>query len=258
MGQKVNPNGLRFGVNKQWLSRWVPTDEAQMGQWLIEDDKIRTYITSKYKNAVIDHVEIERDQQRVVVYVYAVQIGLLIGTEAAEKKLIELAINKIVGRRKIVSLKVIEVQTPELQAAIVAREIADAIENRVSFRIAQKLAIKKVLKAGAKGIKTKVSGRLGGVEMARVEGYNHGLLTLHTLRADIDYALAEAQTAYGIIGVKVWINRGELFTDRLVNNVEHAAKLNNNKQNNKQRRNFKPHNGEKRQRAQNKKESPSA
>lgn len=134
---------------------------------------------------------------------YAVQVGLLIGNEGAEKKAIELAINKIVGRKTIVNLKVIEVQVPELQAALVAREIADAIENRVSFRTAQKQAIRKVLKAGAKGIKTHVSGRLGGVEMAREEGYSHGVITLQTLRADIDYSIQEAKTTYGIIGVKV-------------------------------------------------------
>lgn len=223
MGQKVNPNGLRFGINKQWLSRWVPTDRLQMAKWLVEDDKIRKYLSTKYKNAGIDHVEIERDQQRVNVYVYAVQSGLLIGTEASEKKLIELAINKIVGRKQLVSLKVVEVQIPELQASLMAREIADAIENRVSFRIAQKMVIKKVLKAGARGIKTHVSGRLGGVEMAREEGYTQGVMTLHTLRADIDYSMQEAHTTYGIIGVKVWINRGELFGNKLVNSVAHAA-----------------------------------
>lgn len=152
---------------------------------------------------MVDHIEIERDQQRVQLYIYAVQSGILIGTEGAEIKNIELAINKIVGRSKKVSVKVMDVVAPELQATIVAQEIADAIANRVSFRTAQKMAIKKVLKAGAKGIKTHVSGRLGGVEMARSEGYSHGVLTLHTLRADIDYALAEALTTYGIIGVKV-------------------------------------------------------
>lgn len=232
MGQKVNPNGLRYGINKQWNSRWVPENKEQMGQWLVQDDKIRKYLISKYKNAAIDHVEIERQKDFISVFVYAVQSGLLIGNEGSEKKNIELAINKIVGRKTRVNLKVIEVQIPELQARLMAREIADAIESRVSFRTAQKMVIKKVLKAGAKGIKTHVSGRLGGVEMARAEGYSHGVITLHTLRADIDYAVEEALTTYGIIGVKVWINRGEIFGNKLVNNVEHAnVKLKSNKQN---------------------------
>lgn len=235
MGQKVNPNGLRFGVNKQWNSRWYPQDKYQMAQWLVEDDKIRKYLVSKYKNAGIDHVEIERGQKNINVFVYATQPGLLIGNEASEKQAIELAINKIVGRKIIVSLKVIEVQIPELQASLMAREIADLIENRVSFRNAQKSVIRKVLKAGAKGIKTRVSGRLGGVEMAREEGYSQGIITLQTLRTDIDYSVQEAHTTYGIIGVKVWINRGQIFGNKLVNNVAHAA----NKEKNNQRSNRK-------------------
>lgn len=237
MGQKVNPNGLRFGVNKQWNSRWYAQDKYQMAQWLVEDDKIRKYLVSKYKSAGIDHVEIERGQKNINVFVYATQPGLLIGNEASEKQAIELAINKIVGRKIIVSLKVLEVQIPELQASLMAREIADQIENRVSFRNAQKSVIRKVLKAGAKGIKTRVSGRLGGVEMAREEGYSQGIITLQTLRTDIDYSVQEAHTTYGIIGVKVWINRGQIFGNKLVNNVAHAAQKEKNNQKNN-RKNF--------------------
>lgn len=247
MGQKVNPNGLRFGINKQWVSRWVPADKQQMSKWLVEDHKIRTYLNTKYKNAAIDHIEIERDQQRIHVYIYAVQTGLLIGNEGSEKKAIELAINKIVGRKMNVFMRAVEVYAPELQANLMAREIANAIENRVSFRTAQKAVIKKVLKAGAKGIKTHVSGRLGGVEMAREEGYSQGVITLHTLRADIDYALAEAKTTYGIIGVKVWINRGEIFGNKLINNVEHSiAKASERAAKNRRNSNQKPFNKNKR------------
>lgn len=214
MGSKVNPNGLRFGINKDWRSRWVSNSDAQTAKWLVEDDKIRVSLVKKYKNAGIDRIEIERKQRKetnITIFIYAAQPGLIVGNEGSEIKNATLLINKIVGRKVKVKIEVITVQTPELSARLVAREIADAIENRVSFRNAQKFSIRKVLKAGAKGVKTHVSGRLGGVEMAREEGYSQGIITLSTLRSDIDYALEEAHTTYGIIGVKVWINRGEIF-----------------------------------------------
>lgn len=211
MGSKVNPNGLRFGINRDWHSRWVANDSAQTAQWLVEDDKIRNLIISNYKKAWVDHIEIERDQKWISLFIYANQPGIIIGNEAAELKKLTLSINKIVGRSIKVKINVLANENPALSARVIAREIADAIENRVSFRNAQKFAIRKVLKAGAKGIRTHVSGRLGGVEMAREEGYSEGIVTLSTLRADIDYALEEAQTTYGIIGVKVWINKGEIF-----------------------------------------------
>lgn len=211
MGAKVNPNGLRFGINKEWHSRWVAKDNKEMAQWLVQDDKIRNLIVNKYKNAWVDRVEIERTQKSITLFIYASQPGLIIGNEGSELKKLTLQINKIVGRHIKVVINVNAIENPDLSARIVAREIADAIENRVSFRNAQKFAMKKVLRAGAKGVKTHVSGRLGGVEMAREEGYSQGVVTLSTLRTDIDYALEEANTAYGIIGVKVWINRGEIF-----------------------------------------------
>lgn len=211
MGSKVNPNGLRFGINKEWHSRWVAKDSKEMAQWLVQDDKIRKLIISKYKNAWVDHIEIERTQKTTNLFVFASQPGLIIGNEGAELKKLTLLVNKIVGRNNKININVIPIENSDLSARIVAREIADAIENRVSFRNAQKFAIKKVLRAGAKGVKTHVSGRLGGVEMAREEGYSQGVVTLSTLRTDIDYALEEAHTSYGIIGVKVWINRGEIF-----------------------------------------------
>lgn len=214
MGQKVNPNGLRYGIIKNWQSRWIPQDNKQMAEWLVGDDKIRTYLFSKYPKAMIDHVEIERTSKSIDVFVYAAQPGILIGTEGSESKKSKLAINKIVGRNIKVNLNILAVEKSELCARIIAREIADAIERRVSFRNAQKFALRKVMKAGAKGVKTHVSGRLGGVEMAREEGYSEGVIPLSTLRADIDYAIEKAHTTYGIIGVKVWINRGEVFSKK--------------------------------------------
>ncbi len=211
MGQKVNPNGLRIGINKNWESRWIAKDNKQTAKWLVEDDKIRKYLIKSFKNAQISNVEIERHQKSIDLFINCSQPGILLGKEMSTLKVIKKQINLIVGRHIKVNANVIALDNPSLSARIIAREIADAIENRVSFRNAQKLAIKKVLTNGAKGIKTHVSGRLGGVEMAREEGYSEGIVPLTTLRADIDYALEEALTTYGLIGVKVWINRGELF-----------------------------------------------
>lgn len=211
MGSKVNPNGLRYGINKEWQSRWIAKDALQTAAWLVQDDNIRKHFLKKYPYAKIDKIEIEREQTAITLYVYCVQPGVIFGTENSELKNAILAVNKIVGRNIKVKINIISINNPDLSARIVAREIADAIENRVSFRNAQKAAIRKVLWSGAKGVKTHVSGRLGGVEMAREEGYSEGIITLSTLRSDIDYALEEAHTTYGIIGVKVWINRGEIF-----------------------------------------------
>ena len=212
MGQKVNPNGLRIGINKDWQSRWVAADNKQTAKWLVEDDKIRTLLIKENALAQISNVEIERTQSSITVFAYSAQPGYLLGKDGETVNKIKKEINKIVGKNIKVNLNVITVNNPLFSARIVAREIADAIEKKVSFRNAQKIAIKKVLQAGAIGIKTKVSGRLGGVEMAREEGYSEGMIPLSTFRADIDYALEEAHTTYGIIGVKVWINRGEIFS----------------------------------------------
>lgn len=215
MGQKVNPNGLRYGINKNWQSRWIAKDEKQVAKWIIEDEKIRNYFIKQYAQSQVVRTEIERTQTRIDVYVYVGQPGVVLGKESENLPKIKLAINKIVGRNIKVNLTVMPVEVTALSARIIAREIADAIENRVSFRVAQKMAIRKAMFNHAKGIKTRVSGRLGGVEMAREEGYSEGVIPLSTLRADIDYALEEAHTTYGIIGVKVWINRGEIFGTNL-------------------------------------------
>lgn len=217
MGQKANPNSLRYGVNKDWQSRWIAEDKKQFAKWLVQDHKIRELLIKKYKDAQISNVEIERQQTNIELFIYSSQPGFLFGKEGANLEKIKKEISLIVGRKIKVNTKIITVENPQLSARLVAREIADAIEKKISFRNAQKMSIKKVLAAGALGIKTKVSGRLGGVEMARVEGYSEGVIPLSTIRADIDYALEEAHTTYGLIGVKVWINRGEIFGNKLVN-----------------------------------------
>ena len=211
MGQKVNPNGLRIGIIKNWESRWIAKDNRQTALWLVQDDKVRKHIFKVCKASQVSHVEIERQQNRIDIFIHCSQPGIVLGKEMSNLKILKKQINYIVGRSTKVNINVLPIDKPTFSARIIAREIADAIENRVSFRNAQKLAIKKVLASGAKGIKTNVSGRLGGVEMAREEGYSEGIVPLTTLRANIDYALEEALTTYGLIGVKVWINRGELF-----------------------------------------------
>lgn len=239
MGQKVNPNGYRFGINKNWESRWIAKDSKQMAQWLVEDEKIRKYFIKNFPTAQLVRVEIERTQNSLDVYVHVGQPGSIIGKEGENINKIKLAINKIVGRKIKVNVSAIPYDVPALSARVVAREIADAIEKRVSFRTAQKMAIKKVLAARAKGIKTHVSGRLGGVEMAREEGYSEGMIPLTTLRNDIDYAIEEAHTTYGVIGVKVWINRGEIFDKEKSQNKKQPRHFNNNHQfNHHQQQNF--------------------
>lgn len=272
MGQKVNPNGLRIGINKDWQSRWIASDNKQTAKWLVEDDKIRTLLIKDNALAQISNVEIERNQHSISINAYSAQPGLLLGKEGETVNRIKKDINKIVGKKIKVNLNVITVNNPLFSARLVAREIADAIEKKVSFRNAQKIAIKKVLQAGAIGIKTKVSGRLGGVEMAREEGYSEGMIPLSTFRADIDYALEEAHTTYGIIGVKVWINRGEIFSkdeikrfnpllDSKKREFNNKRSPNNDKKTNDQkpRRNFANNNSERKPSARNNSErKPSA
>lgn len=231
MGQKVNPNGLRIGINKSWLSRWIAKDNSQTALWLVQDDKIRKHIFKVCKAAQVSQIEIERQQKRLDIYIHCSQPGIVLGKEMANLKTLKLQINYIVGRKTKININVLPLEKPLLNARIIAREIADAIEKKISFRNAQKLAIKKVLAAGAKGIKTNVSGRLGGVEMAREEGYSEGIVPLTTLRTDIDYALEEASTTYGKIGVKVWINRGVIFKENLNSRPTRFKKDNLNKKN---------------------------
>ena len=221
MGQKVSPVGLRVGVIRDWESRWYA--EKDYGTYLLEDVKIREYVFAELKNAAVSRVEIERSKNRVEVMIRTARPGVIIGTNGEKIEELKKALTKLTGN-KTVHVKVLEVANPELDAYLVAKGIAEQLEQRASFRTAQKKAIQRTMRAGAKGIKTMISGRLGGTDIARSEGYSEGIVPLHTLRADIDYALAEAHTTYGRLGVKVWICRGEVLRGEMVKEPE-APKL---------------------------------
>lgn len=217
MGQKVSPVGMRIGVNKDWESKWY--SEKDFATYLHEDIKIRKLLNSKLKDAVISKIVIEKTKENVVVNVTAARPGIIIGQDGKNVETLTKEIGKI-AKGKNVKLNVIEVENPDLDAKVVSRWIAEQLENRASFRTAQKKAMQRVMKAGAKGVKTLVSGRLGGADIARSEGYSDGVVPLHTLRADIDYAISEAHTTYGRLGVKVWICRGEILPEKKTKNVE--------------------------------------
>ena len=208
MGQKVNPHGLRVGIIKDWDSRWF-ADKSTFGDTLVEDYNIRNYIKKNLYSAGVPRVEIERSADRVKINIHCAKPGQVIGRggEAIEK--LKSDIEKKIG--KTVSLNIFEVKSPDLNAQLVAERIALDLENRVAFRRAMNGAIGRAMKLGAKGIKTKASGRLGGAEIARSESYHEGTIPLQTIRADIDYGTAEAATTYGRIGVKVWIYKGEVL-----------------------------------------------
>lgn len=207
MGQKVNPVGLRVGIIRDWESKWYAGKE--FGTLLMEDVKIREYLKQKLKDSAVSHIEIERAANRVNVTIHTAKPGMVIGKGGAEVEAIRQHISKLSNKK--VHINISEIKNPELDAILVAESIAQQLERRVSFRRAMKQAIQRSMRAGAKGIKTGVSGRLGGAEIARSEGYSEGTVPLHTLRADIDYGTAEAHTTYGRIGVKVWIYRGEVL-----------------------------------------------
>ena len=212
MGQKVNPVGLRIGVNKNWNSRWYANDN-DFHVFLNEDIKVRNYLEKKLKEALLSHVEIERIKTdkgyNVIVMVFVARPGVVIGQDGKNVNELKEDLAKLLKGSEV-RIDVVEVKNPDLDANIVAQEIAKQLEERASFRTAQKKAIQRVRKAGAKGIKTSVSGRLGGADIARAEGYREGVIPLHTLRSDIDYACVHAATQYGRLGVKVWICRGEI------------------------------------------------
>ena len=212
MGQKVNPKGLRVGVINDWDSRWY-AGKQNYAKFLHEDIQIRNFIENKLKNASLSHVEIERrDESRVNLVIFTAKPGYVIGRGGADIDRLRQELKALSGKE--VFIDVVEIKNPDLVARLVARNIADQIERRVSFRVAQKRTIQNVMKSGAKGIKTAVSGRLGGADMARTEGYTEGNVPLQTLRADIDYAHEEADTTYGKIGVKVWIYKGEVLPQK--------------------------------------------
>ena len=212
MGHKVNPVGMRIGVNRDWNSRWFAEDK-DFPTYLNEDIKIRKYLEGSLKEALLSHVEIERTKSdkgnTIVVKVFVARPGVVIGTDGKNILAVKEALVKLTGNQNL-RVDVVEVKNPDLDANIVAQSIAKQLEERASFRTVQKKAIQRVRKAGAKGCRTVVGGRLGGADIARAEGYKEGIIPLHTLRSDIDYAHCEAATQYGRLGVKVWICRGEI------------------------------------------------
>ena len=208
MGQKVSPVGLRIGINKTWESKWY-AESKDFAKFLNNDDKIRKYLSKRLKDAAVSSILIERTAKKTEVIINTSKPGVVIGHGGEEIEKVKKELTKLVNED--VQISIMEIKNPDIDAALVAENIAHQIENRVSFRIAQKKAIRNAMKAGAKGIKTAVSGRLGGAEMARTEGYTEGNIPLHTLRADVDYSHKEADTTYGKIGVKVWIYKGEIL-----------------------------------------------
>ena len=207
MGQKVNPHGLRVGVIKDWDSKWYA--EADFADLLVEDYNIRTYLKKKLYAAGVSKIEIERASDRVKVIIYTAKPGVVIGKGGAEIEKIKAEVQKFTSKKLVVDIK--EVKRPDRDAQLVAENIALQLENRVSFRRAMKSCMSRTMKSGAKGIKTSCSGRLGGADMARTEFYSEGTIPLQTLRADIDYGFAEADTTYGKVGVKVWVYHGEVL-----------------------------------------------
>lgn len=208
MGQKVNPHGLRVGIIKDWDSRWY-ADKKHFADYLVEDHSIRKYIKEKLFLSGISRTEIERSANRVKVTIHTAKPGMVIGKGGTGVEALRVNLEKITGKKVVVNVE--EVKKPEVDAQLAAENIAAQLERRVSFRRAMKQIIQKSMRAGAKGIKTAVSGRLGGADMARTEWYTEGNIPLQTLRADIDYGFAEADTTYGKIGVKVWIYKGEVL-----------------------------------------------
>lgn len=242
MGQKANPVALRLGINKDWNSRWYAPDTKTWSLWLIQDKQIRKYLEKHDKDWMLSTIEIDRTTSEIKVIINTAKPGIVLGEDGKNMPLIEKEISKIIKNKEIkIEVEVKEIPNPDLDAKIIANEIAIALENRTPFRMAQKRVLMKVMRAGAKGIKTQVSGRLNGVDMARTEGYSEGIVPQQTFRNDLDYALALAHTTYGVLGVKVWISTGELLKgqESLKNKKPQRREFDRNRNNNKQR-NFKP------------------
>ena len=207
MGQKVNPNGIRLGINKTWSSRWF--SKSEYSKLLHQDLEIKKYVEQKLKNASISKVNIERVAKKLRISIYSSRPGIIIGKKGADIESLKNRLTKLSNLEVFLDIK--EVRKPEVEAKLVAENIATQLEKRVSFRRAMKKAVQSSMRLGAKGVKVLCSGRLGGAEIARSEKYHEGSVPLHTLRSDIDYATAEAETTYGICGIKVWINKGEIL-----------------------------------------------
>ncbi|HAQ41637.1 MAG TPA: 30S ribosomal protein S3 [Clostridiales bacterium] len=245
MGQKVNPHGLRVGIINDWDSKWY-ADKKNFGENLAEDYKIREFIEERMNQAGIAKIEIERFASRIKISIFTAKPGMIIGKGGTGVDSLKASIENITGKTVIVNVE--EVKVPELNAQLVAENIASQIEKRISFRRAMKQAMQRTMKLGAKGIKTSISGRLNGADMARTEGYSDGKIPLQTLRADISYGFAEANTTFGKIPVKVWICRGEVLRKKgslLSDNQEPTKALNDNRDNKRRRR---PNNNFKRER----------
>lgn len=209
MGQKVHPNGFRVGIIRNWDSRWFTKDSA-FGDTLVEDYNLRRYLKKALYSAGVPKIEIERDASRVRIFIHCAKPGMVIGRNGSEIEKLRAKCEQMLG--KPVHINVVEVKNPDLNATLIAENIASQLERRISFRRAMKMAIGRAMKLGAKGIKTQVSGRLGGAGIARTEHYHEGTIPLQTIRADIDYGFSEAHTTYGRIGVKVWVYKGEVLT----------------------------------------------
>ncbi len=234
MGQKVNPHGMRVGVIDGWNSIWY-ADKKSFSENLKEDNTIRTFLKKKLYSAGISRIEIERASDRVKISIYTAKPGILIGKQGAEIEKTKAEVAKLTDKKVVLDIK--EVKKPDLDAQLVAENIAQQLENRISYRRAMKGAMGRTMKFGAKGIKTAIAGRLNGAEIARKEFYSDGTIPLQTLRADIDYGFAEADTTYGKIGVKVWINHGEILDKGLKDAIPESTK--NDRRDRKSRRNEK-------------------
>ncbi len=210
MGQKVNPHGMRVGVIKNWDSRWFANDNV-FGDTLVEDYNLRKYLKKTLRTAGVPKIEIERTSSKVRLNIHCAKPGIVIGRNGSEIEKLRANCEKMLG--KSVNINIVEVKNPDVNSTLVAESVAEQLEKRVSFRRAMKMAIGRAMKSGAKGIKIMVSGRLGGAEIARSEQYHEGTIPLQTIRADIDYGFAEADTTYGKLGVKVWIYKGEVLHD---------------------------------------------
>tara|TARA_A200000113_G_scaffold72757_1_gene63729 strand:+ start:11588 stop:12265 length:678 start_codon:yes stop_codon:yes gene_type:complete len=208
MGQKVNPYGIRLGINKTWSSRWFSKNEYT--KLLHQDLKIKNYVEKKLKNASISKINIERAAKKLRVSIYSSRPGIIIGKKGADIETLKQDLSNMSNLEVFLDIK--EVRKPEVEAKLVAENIASQLEKRISFRRAMKKAVQSAMRLGAKGVKVVCSGRLGGAEIARTEKYHEGSVPLHTLRGDIDYSTAEAETTYGICGIKVWINKGEILS----------------------------------------------
>ena len=223
MGQKINPTGLRIGVIKDWESRWF-AKKGEFGELLVEDNKIREFLLELLAPAGVPKVEIERDPKRIRINIFCAKPGIVIGRGGAEIEKLKETVKKMLKTDKDVFINITEIKQPDLNAQLVAESIALQLEKRVSFRRALKQSIGRTMKAGAKGIKAQVSGRVGGAEIARTEQYHEGTIPLQTIRADIDYGFAEAKTTYGRIGVKIWIYKGEVLHESRKTKREGGAK----------------------------------